>query len=97
MRNDAVKELLSFLPGVFVNGVQLGHAIGRAQVFVAQHHDHQAGLAQRSVEHPDVAQTLNNLAGLYHSQGQYAKAEPLYERALAIYEEALGPDHSEGE
>ena len=27
---------------------------------------------------------------LYYGQGQYAKAEPLYERALAIREKALG-------
>jgi tetratricopeptide (TPR) repeat protein len=26
-------------------------------------------------------------------QGQYAKAEPLYQRALAIREKALGPEH----
>jgi tetratricopeptide (TPR) repeat protein len=31
--------------------------------------------------------------GLYYAQGRYAEAQPLYERALAIYEEALGPDH----
>ena len=30
---------------------------------------------------------------LYGSQGAYAKAEPLYLRALAITEKALGPDH----
>ena len=35
-------------------------------------------------DHPDVATSLNNLAGLYHAQGRYAKAEPLYQRALAI-------------
>jgi tetratricopeptide (TPR) repeat protein len=40
-----------------------------------------------------VAQSLNNLAGLYDSQGKYAEAEPLYQRALAISEKALGPDH----
>ena len=34
-------------------------------------------------EHPDVATSLNNLALLYSNQGQYAKAEPLNERALA--------------
>ena len=33
-------------------------------------------------EHPDVAQSLNNLAVLYTTQAQYAKAEPLYQRAL---------------
>ena len=43
--------------------------------------------------HPDVAQSLNNLAALYRAQGQYAQAEPLYRRSLAIWERALGPDH----
>jgi CHAT domain-containing protein/Tfp pilus assembly protein PilF len=36
---------------------------------------------------------VNTLAGLYQSQGQYAKAEPLYLRALAISEKSLGADH----
>jgi tetratricopeptide (TPR) repeat protein len=44
-------------------------------------------------EHPDTANCLNNLAGLYEPQGQYAKPEPLYQRALAIREKALGPEH----
>jgi tetratricopeptide (TPR) repeat protein len=35
-------------------------------------------------EHPDVAQSLNNLAELYRAQGRYAEAEPLYARSLAI-------------
>ncbi|MCL5669278.1 MAG: tetratricopeptide repeat protein, partial [Gammaproteobacteria bacterium] len=29
----------------------------------------------------------------YPTQGQYAQAEPLYKRSLAITEKALGPDH----
>ena len=37
--------------------------------------------------------SLNNLAVLYDEQGRYAEAEPLYKRALAIREKALGPDH----
>ena len=37
--------------------------------------------------------SLNNLAVLYDSMGDYAKAEPLYRRALAIHEKALGPEH----
>jgi tetratricopeptide (TPR) repeat protein len=40
-----------------------------------------------------VTTSLNNLALLYKTQGQYAQAEPLYKRALAITEKALGPDH----
>ncbi len=40
-----------------------------------------------------MAQSLNNLAALYHQQGRYAKAEPLYQRSLTIREKALGPEH----
>jgi tetratricopeptide (TPR) repeat protein len=36
---------------------------------------------------------LNNLANLYEDQGRYQDAEPLYTRALAIFEKKLGPDH----
>ena len=39
------------------------------------------------------AMSLNNLAFLYESQGLYGKAEPLYQRALAIDEKLLGADH----
>jgi Tfp pilus assembly protein PilF len=44
-------------------------------------------------EHPDVAQSFNNLAALYHAQGRYAEAEPYCQRALAIREKVLGPEH----
>ena len=40
-----------------------------------------------------VAVSLNNLAELYKTQGQYAQAEPLYIRPLAIRDKALGADH----
>jgi len=36
---------------------------------------------------------LTCLALLYNGQGRYAEAEPLYQRALAIYEKALGERH----
>jgi hypothetical protein len=44
-------------------------------------------------DHPDVAIDLNNLAGLYKSQGRYSEAEPLYLRSLQICEQRLGVDH----
>ncbi len=52
-------------------------------------------VAEKNVgsNHPDVAESLNNLAALYGTQGDYAQAEPLYKRSLAIWEKALGPDH----
>ncbi len=44
-------------------------------------------------EHPDTAQSLNNLASLYRDLGKHEEAEPLYQRALAIYVKVFGPDH----
>lgn len=44
-------------------------------------------------EQTDIAESLNNLAGLYVHQGRYAEAEPLYKRALAIGEKNLGQEH----
>jgi tetratricopeptide (TPR) repeat protein len=44
-------------------------------------------------EHPDIAVSLNNLAGLYQALGAFEKALPLYQRTLEIREKALGPEH----
>ncbi|MBA3240675.1 MAG: CHAT domain-containing protein, partial [Acidobacteria bacterium] len=46
-----------------------------------------------SAEHPDVAESLNNLALVYKAKGDYGRAEPLYQRTLAIDEKALGAEH----
>jgi hypothetical protein len=43
---------------------------------------------ERSLEELVLSQAL-----LYQEQGKYAEAEPLFKRALAICEQALGPDH----
>ncbi len=42
---------------------------------------------------PDYASALHQLAHVYDAQGKHAKAEPLFRRALAIQEKALGPEH----
>src|SRR5271165_490361 len=44
-------------------------------------------------EHPNTAQSLNNLAVLYRVMGEYAKAEPLLQEALRIRQKVLGPAH----
>jgi len=46
-------------------------------------------------DHPEVATTLNYLAGVYQEQGRYGKAEPLYRRALTIRQKAYGRDAPE--
>jgi CHAT domain-containing protein/tetratricopeptide (TPR) repeat protein len=46
----------------------------------------------RGRDHPDVGDSLNNLAELYRVLGHYAEAEPLYKRAIAIWEKAFGLD-----
>ena len=44
-------------------------------------------------DHPDVTESLSNLAALYKSQGRYGEAKPLFTRALTIREKTLGPNH----
>jgi tetratricopeptide (TPR) repeat protein len=44
-------------------------------------------------DHPDTADSLNDLAVLLQNQGDLAGARPLYERALAINEKKHGPEH----
>ena len=43
--------------------------------------------------HPDYAQSLNNLAGLHHEMGDHAAALPLFRQALEIDRRALGENH----
>ncbi len=50
---------------------------------------------QYGPSHPRVAETASNLAILYNQRGDAAAAQPLYERALRIYEDAYGPDHAD--
>ncbi|MCG3128381.1 MAG: Serine/threonine-protein kinase PknD [Phycisphaerae bacterium] len=44
-------------------------------------------------EHPDVAQSLNNLASLYQVRGDYSAAEPVLREALAMKRKLLGDEH----
>lgn len=40
-----------------------------------------------------VAISLSNLAIVYNQRGSYEQAQPLYERALAIFEANFGPNN----
>src|SRR6185295_14367288 len=54
------------------------------------------GISEKALgpDHPDVAASLHSLAEIYRTQGAYAQAEPLLQRALGISEKTFGPDHS---
>ena len=44
-------------------------------------------------QHPEVAACLNNLAVLLKTMGRHAEAQGMYERCIAIKEQAMGPTH----
>ncbi|MCB0774767.1 MAG: CHAT domain-containing protein, partial [Chitinophagaceae bacterium] len=44
-------------------------------------------------EHPDYAKSLNGLALLYKSMGNYSKAEPMYLEAMNVRKKVLGTEH----
>ena len=56
----------------------------------------EAGVKARfGVSNANYGIALYNLAEVYWRQGKYADAERLYKRTLAIYEKALGKDHTD--
>ena len=48
---------------------------------------------QLGPDHPDTAESLNNLAVLYRDQGKYEEAEGLLRRAVKIQEQTVGTEH----
>ena len=70
-----------------VKAQQQGHAAAAARLYqVAIRRAERFGPSD-----PRLVTSLADLAALYSAQGDYQKAEPLYQRALAIGEKALGP------
>ena len=43
--------------------------------------------------HPGLATSYNNIAGVYKNMGEYSKALSSYERSLEIRKVALPPNH----
>ncbi len=76
-------------------------AMGRAHQGLG-HYDTARAMMQRSLQlrraaygprHPDVAESLSHLAGLYAEERHFEPALPLYREALSIRREVFGPDH----
>ncbi|MDB9506114.1 tetratricopeptide repeat protein [Microcystis aeruginosa CS-338/01] len=87
--SEAQTQLNSVLASL--NGVRNQVGVSEAELLLQQ------SLAIRKQQlgdnHPDVAQSLNNLAELYLSQGRYSEAEPLLQQSLAIRKQQLGDNH----
>ena len=43
-------------------------------------------------DHPDIATSLHNLAGVHNLQGRYGEAEPLYVEALEMWRRVHGAE-----
>jgi len=82
-----VRAVSRAFPGVeFSNWPKCERLLPHAQACAAL-------VQQFGFEFVEVARLFNR-AGLYLvARGRYAEAEPLYQRALAISEKALGPEH----
>jgi tetratricopeptide (TPR) repeat protein len=50
-------------------------------------------IEQWGMEFPEAAWLLNQTGRYLHRRARFAEAEPLYKRALGIWEKALGPEH----
>ena len=50
-------------------------------------------IAQAQITSPEAAQLLNRAGYYLDDRARYREAEPLYQRALAIREQQLGPEH----
>ncbi|ACF47371.1 TPR repeat-containing protein (plasmid) [Prosthecochloris aestuarii DSM 271] len=54
---------------------------------------HAEKIIEKSDPSVNMATLLNNMGSYYHGRAFYAEAEPLYRRALDIYEKQLGGEH----
>lgn len=94
-------ELISFYDFTFEDAIQLlekagAYLLERSQSIQAEQFYQQVLAIRKQTlgsAHPDVADSLNNLALVYHTQENFAQAEPLYREALALREQILGPEH----
>ena len=62
-----------------------------------EHHEHALAISRKALgeEHPDVGDTLFNMAIVYKAQQHYSDAASTYAAAADTYAEAYGEEHEE--
>ncbi|MTJ37502.1 tetratricopeptide repeat protein [Dolichospermum sp. UHCC 0406] len=93
--SSKLETLYSQLGNLYAARVKSGKSADRErELALAQKYLNQAIVLQTQFQQQDaLANSLNNLAGLYESQGRYNDAEPLYLQSLDIRKHQLGDDH----
>ena len=93
--SSKLETLYSQLGNLYSERVQSGKSADRErELALAQKYLNQAIVLQTQFQQQDaLANSLNNLAMLYESQGRYNDAEPLYLQSLDIRKRQLGNDH----
>jgi tetratricopeptide (TPR) repeat protein len=96
---DAIEVQRTALPPSHLDRIVSESGLGYLYMIERRYDKAEAILQQVSEDarrlgesHPTLAFTLVNLANLYRAEGKSARSEPLFRRAMAIYEASLGPD-----
>lgn len=93
--NRSVKAEQSFIKGLELARVLLENTEEEASA-CEEHEPDKDGLKSPLARAKNrVAKSANNLAALYHAQGKFVFAEPLYEKALDIKLDIYGLEHLE--
>ncbi|MDB9311198.1 tetratricopeptide repeat protein [Aphanizomenon sp. CS-733/32] len=93
--SSKLETLYSQLGNLYAERVKSGKSPDRnRELALAEEYLNQAIVLQTQFQQEKaLADTLNNLAELYRSQGRYSEAEPLYLDALEIRKRILTGDH----
>ncbi|MEY3255313.1 MAG: hypothetical protein RLZZ29_444 [Cyanobacteriota bacterium] len=93
--SSKLETLYSQLGNLYAERVKSGKSADRKrELALAEEYLNQAIVLQTQFQQEKaLADTLNNLAELYRSQGRYSEAEPLYLYALEIRKRILTGDH----
>ncbi|QJB45125.1 tetratricopeptide repeat protein [Dolichospermum flos-aquae] len=93
--SSKLETLYSQLGNLYSKRVQSGKSADRErELALAEQYFNRAIVLQTQFQQQDaLANSLNNLALLYYSQGRYNDAEPLYLQSLDIRKRQLGDDH----
>lgn len=93
--NRTVKAEQSFIKGLELARALLEESEKDDQAKVADEPDKDGLKVPLDRAKLRVAKSANNLAALYHAQGKFGFAEPLYEKALDIKLDVYGLEHLE--